>query len=286
MENTAAILSQHIAQTHIRRNKKGKIKVGAVNPSAVVLKLLMGVLLLITLYAFLSFDYKEIQFGEAVAATLHNMKTVFLEPRISTDNMQNILYQLLITFCLGTLSTIFGAVLAFFCALLCARNIAPARLADVVKSVVALVRAVPTVLWVLIFAVSAGLGSVAAVIGLTFHSFAYLTKVYAESIEEVEEGTLEAFRASGAGFWQIVFQAIVPSAMSRMVAWTFMRFEINFTNAVAMGAAAGAGGIGFQLFMAGSFYFNLHEMGFLTYVVVIAVVILEFFSTKMKAKVK
>lgn len=286
MENSAVLLPQHTAQNHARRSRNGKIKVGAVNRSAVVLKILVGVLLFLTVYAFWSFDYKEIQLGEAIAATLHNMKTVFLEPKLSTDTIQNVLYQLLVTFCLGILSTIFGAVLAFFCALLCARNLAPARLADVIKSIVALVRAVPTVLWVLIFAVSAGLGSVAAVIGLTFHSFAYLTKVYAESMEEVDSGTLEALRASGAGFWQIVFQAIVPSAISRMVAWTFMRFEINFTNAVAMGAAAGAGGIGFQLFMAGSFYFNLHEMGFLTYVVVIAVVILEFCSTKIKATVK
>lgn len=286
MENSAVLLPQRAAQNHARRSRNGKIKVGAVNRSAVVLKILVGVLLFLTVYAFWSFDYKEIQLGEAAAATLHNMKTVFLEPKLSTDTIQNVLYQLLVTFCLGILSTIFGAVLAFFCTLLCARNLAPARLADVIKSIVALVRAVPTVLWVLIFAVSAGLGSVAAVIGLTFHSFAYLTKVYAESMEEVDSGTLEALRASGAGFWQIVFQAIVPSAISRMVAWTFMRFEINFTNAVAMGAAAGAGGIGFQLFMAGSFYFNLHEMGFLTYVVVIAVVILEFCSTKIKATVK
>ena len=65
-----------------------------------------------------------------------------------------------------------------------------------------------------------------------------------------------------------------------------MRFEINFTNAVAVGAAAGAGGIGFNLFMAGSFYFDLHEMGFLTYIVVITVIILETVSTKIKAKVK
>lgn len=34
----------------------------------------------------------------------------------------------------------------------------------------------------------------AAVIGLTFHSFAYLTKVYAESIEEIDDGTIEALR--------------------------------------------------------------------------------------------
>lgn len=64
------------------------------------------------------------------------------------------------------------------------------------------------------------------------------------------------------------------------------RFEINFANAVAMGAAAGAGGIGFNLFMAGSFYFDLHEMGILTDVIVIAVILLEAVSTKVKAKVK
>jgi phosphonate transport system permease protein len=65
-----------------------------------------------------------------------------------------------------------------------------------------------------------------------------------------------------------------------------MRFEINFTNAIAVGAAAGAGGIGFNLYMAGSFYFDLHEMGMLTYIVVIAVVLLEMFSTKIKERVK
>lgn len=72
----------------------------------------MGVLLFLTVYAFWSFDCKEIQLGEAIAATLHNMKTVFLEPKLSTDTIQNVLYQFLVTFCLGILSTIFGAVLA------------------------------------------------------------------------------------------------------------------------------------------------------------------------------
>ena len=59
-----------------------------------------------------------------------------------------------------------------------------------------------------------------------------------------------------------------------------------FVIAILMGAAAGAGGIGFNLFMAGSFYFDLHEMGMLTYIVVIAVVLLEMLSTKIKAKVR
>lgn len=286
MQQYMGVLQQNSGISNAKRKHSGKIKIGVQNKSSIAIKVLITVLLGLTVYAFISFDYKEIVFIEAVSATLRNMKTVFLEPKLSTDTIKNVIFQLLMTFCLGTLSTIFGAVLAFFCSLLCAKNIAHHAVANAIKCLIALIRAVPTVLWVLIFAVSAGLGGVAAVIGLTFHSFAYLTKVYSESIEEIDSGTIEALRASGAGFWQIVFQAIVPASISRIVAWTFMRFEINFTNAIAVGAAAGAGGIGFNLFMAGSFYFNLHEMGFLTYVVVIAVILLEIFSTKIKEKVK
>ncbi|HQC35988.1 MAG TPA: ABC transporter permease subunit, partial [Bacillota bacterium] len=114
----------------------------------------------------------------------------------------------------------------------------------------------------------------------------YLIKAYAESIEEVDAGTIEALKASGASFWQIVFQAIVPSSITYMTAWTFLRFEINFTNALAVGAAAGAGGIGFDLFMAGSYYFDLHELGYITYMIVAAVIILEAVATGIKARVR
>lgn len=270
----------------IEKNRRGKIRISAKSKSNSAIKLLVLVLAAISVIALLTFDYKDIDLGKAITDTLANIKTVFLSPKLSRGTVTEVLYQLLVTFCLGALSTVFGMVLAFFCSLLCAKNIANNTAANVVKSIVALVRAVPTVLWVLIFAISAGLGSVAAVVGLTFHSFAYLTKVYAEAIEEIDDGTIEALKASGAGFWQIVTQAILPSSISYMIAWTFMRFEINFTNAVAMGAAAGAGGIGFNIFMAGSFYFDLREMGILTYIVVIAVVLLEILSTKVKSKAK
>lgn len=270
----------------MEKTKSGKIRISAKNKSNAAIKLLMLVLAVLSVTALVCFDYKNIDLGKAIADTLGNIKTVFFTPKLSRGTLTEVLYQLLVTFCLGALSTIFGMILAFFCSLLCAKNIANPRVANIIKSIVALVRAVPTVLWVLIFAVSAGLGSVAAVVGLTFHSFAYLTKVYAEATEEIDNGTIEALRASGASFWQIVTQAILPSSLSYMVAWTFMRFEINFTNAVAMGAAAGAGGIGFNLFMAGSFYFDLQEMGILTYIVVLAVVLLEMLSTKIKTKVK
>ena len=244
------------------------------------------VMLGLTICGFLSFDYKNINILQAISGTIDNVKIVFGQPRLTHSPLQASLKALLVTLSLGVLSTIFGAVIAFFGALLCAGNIANPLAANIVKSFVAFIRAVPTILWVLIFTVAAGLGSVAAVAGLTFHSAGYLIKAYAESIEEINTGTIEALRASGAGFWQIVFQAILPSSISNITAWTFLRFEINFVNALAMGAAAGAGGIGFELFMAGNFYFDLRELGFITYIVVISVIILEMLATKVKARVK
>lgn len=190
----------HSISKYVSKRRDGKIKITSKNKSSLAIKLLICGLLAITVYAFLSFDYKNIDIAKAVSDTFHNIGVVFFQPELKRETFIGILYQLLVTFCLGALSTVFGAALAFFCSLLCAKNIANPAVANVIKSFIALVRAVPTVLWVLIFAVSAGLGSVAAVVGLTFHSFAYLTKVYAESIEEMDMGTIEALKASGAGF--------------------------------------------------------------------------------------
>ncbi|MDD3252931.1 MAG: ABC transporter permease subunit [Lachnospiraceae bacterium] len=271
---------------YMHKDRSGKIKIAAKSKSSIAIRLTILVLFVLTVYAFISFDYKNINFAQSVAATWENVKVLFGQPRLTYNSFGGAMHALLVTFSLGVLSTIFGAILAFFGALLCAKNIANPAVSNVIKSLVAFIRAVPTILWVLIFTVAAGLGSVAAVVGLTFHSAAYLIKAYSESIEEMDQGTIEALRASGANFWQIVFQAIFPASLSYMTAWTFLRFEINFTNAIAVGAAAGAGGIGYDLYMAGSFYFDLHELGFITYVVVIAVILLEMLATKIKAKVR
>jgi phosphonate transport system permease protein len=273
-------------QRSVQKTHTGKIRIAAYNRSALAVRLVLLALFGLTVLGFLTFNYKNIDLGEAISSTFANVKTVFALPRLTHDTAMGLLYQLLVTFCLGLLSTLFGAVIAFFFALLCARNIASPRVATVVKGIMAFIRAVPTILWVLVFAVSAGLGSIAAVSGLVFHSVSYLTKAYAESIEEIDSGTIEALKASGGNFWQIVFQAIVPSSIGYMLAWTFLRFEINFTNAIAMGAAAGAGGIGYNLFMAGSFYFDLRELGYITYAVVIAVMLLETAATRIKAIAK
>jgi phosphonate transport system permease protein len=191
-----------------------------------------------------------------------------------------------ITLGLAFLATLFGGCIALFLGLLGAQNLAPRPVTNVIKVFVAFIRAVPTILWVLIFAVTAGLGATAAVIGMTFHSISYLTKAYAESFEDLDRNVIEALKASGANWWQIVFQAVIPAAFTYLLSWTFLRFEMNFANAVVMGAAAGASGVGFDLYMASGYYFDLREVGLITYIILAFAIILETLATRMKSKIK
>jgi phosphonate transport system permease protein len=252
----------------------------------VVIRILLAALTLTTVYALTTIDYHSIDVAKAAADTLVNLKIIFLQPGSSHLTFGKALYEVVITLGLAFLTTLFGGVVALLLGLLSAQNLAPKTLTNVIKAFVAFIRAVPTILWVLIFAVAAGLGSAAAVIGMTFHSVSYLTKAYAESFEELDRSVIEALRASGANWWQIVFQAVIPSSFTYLLSWTFMRFEINFANAVAMGAAAGAAGIGFDLYMASGFYFDLHGVGLITYIILAFAMALETAATTMKSRIK
>ncbi|HTV31180.1 MAG TPA: ABC transporter permease subunit [Xanthobacteraceae bacterium] len=252
----------------------------------VVIRLLLLVLAFTTVYALATIDYGSTDLAKALADTATNLKIIFLHPGGPRLSFVAALYEVVITLGLAFLSTLFGGFIALFLGLLGAQNLAPKLVTNVVKAFVAFIRAVPTILWVLIFAVTAGLGATAAVIGMTFHSVSYLTKAYAESFEDLDRSVIEALRASGASWWQIVFQAVIPSSSTYLLSWTFLRFEINFANAVAMGAAAGASGVGFDLFMASGYYFDLREVGLITYIILGFAMALETVATRMKSRLK
>lgn len=239
----------------------------------------------LTVWGFLDFDYKNIDMAAALRDFARDMGHMFLEARPRYFTWREGLRQTGLALALAFLTTVIGAVWGFVFGLLSARNLAPPAVCNAVRAVVAVIRAVPTVLWVLIFAISTGLGATAAVLGMSFHSAGYLIKAFSESFEELDEGVIEALRAGGATWGQIVFQGVVPSSFNYMSAWTFMRFEINFAVAVAMGAAAGAGGIGYELFMASNYYHDIREVGYITYLVLICAALLELGSNQIRKRV-
>lgn len=284
-EEAVYSLSPNLAESiHILRSRRKKIKIRLWGKNRLILWGLMLSLLVISVLTFATMDYGDVVVIEAIKQFFADIRRIFLQPHLSGRfSLVSLVEALGITIGLSIVTTLLGAIVAFFLSLFAAYNLSSKRVSTVIRVVMSFIRAVPTILWVLIFSIIIGLGSNAAVIGMLFHSVAYLTKVYSESIEEMDEGVIEALKASGATWWQIVFQVVLPSCITALLSWTFIRFEINFTNAIAVGAAAGAGGLGFQLAMASGFYFDLHEIGVMVYMVLIVAAVLELISMKLRS---
>jgi phosphonate transport system permease protein len=278
-----ARIAEERCETVVKRNRAGRIRVRVFSKPNLIVGAVLAVLALLTLYALLTLDYGRVAFFEASAHAADDFFKMMTQPSIAEHfSLAEIAEGLFVSVALAILTTFIGAAFAFLLGLCAAANLSNRVVSNVIKAMMSFFRAVPTILWVLVFTVAVGLGPEAAVCGLLFHSIAYLVKAYSESFEEVDGAVIEALRASGASWWQIVFQAVVPEVMSEVLSWTFIRFEINFVNAVAVGAVAGAGGIGYQLYLAGSFYHNIHEVGFIVYACLLVAAVLEIVATRLR----
>lgn len=278
------------AAATVERDVLGKIRLTSSSNRNVSVQVTLVVLVALTVVTFLRMSYGTVDLVQATRQALADFWAMMAQPALDPPygaghfTWETVLESAVITLAITAITTVISGIVSFFLALAASENLSSPAVSNVVKGVVAIIRSIPTILWVLVFTVAIGLGSEAAVLGISFHSIAYLTKSYSESFEEIDAGVIEALRASGASFWQVVFQAIVPATITKIISWTFIRLEINFTNAVAVGAFAGAGGIGFQLYQAGSRYYNLHEVGVIVYVCLVAAFVLEFVSVRLRRR--
>lgn len=277
-------MSSTALSSAIRRNRRNTIVLRKMTPSKAAVRATLLILIALTVWGFVTIDTKGMDLAQATRDAFRYFGVMFTEPQAKRFTILEGMRQVGLTLALAFLTTLIGGVVALFLGLLAAQNLTSKRVSNTIKGFVALIRAIPTVLWVLIFAIGAGLGAVAAVIGMSFHTVGQLLKNYSESFEELDEGVIEALRASGASWLQIVFQAVLPSSTTYILSWTFIRFEINFAVAVAMGAAAGAGGIGFDLAYAAGHFYDMREIGIITYMILAVALLMELFATWLKRK--
>lgn len=181
------------------------------------------------------------------------------------------------------LATILSALLAFFVSFTAATNVSNNFLSSFWKTVTGVIRAVPTLIWTLVFVAYIGLGPFPGVLGLGFHSFAYLVKAYSQSIEEVKPGNIEALKALGANWIQTMKSGVFPPVKTAMLSWTALRFEINVGQSSILGLV-GAGGIGQELSLAmKGFHFN--RAGFIILVIFIMSFSIEMLFHRFKLNV-
>jgi phosphonate transport system permease protein len=107
-------------------------------------------------------------------------------------------------------------------------------------------RAIPDLIWALLFVAAIGLGSLAGVLALAISYVGILGKMYADIFDEVDMGPLEALYSSGASRIQLILLGIVPQAFPNLLSYTLYSLECCIRSASILGFV-GAGGIGYEI---------------------------------------
>jgi phosphonate transport system permease protein len=151
---------------------------------------------------------------------------------------------------LAIFGTVFGVVFAFPLSILAARNLSPARpLYLAARAVIAVTRSVPDLVWALLFVTAVGLGPFPGALALAVHSVGMLGRLFAEVIEDMDMGPVEALTLTGANRTQVFTHAVVPGVLPSLLGIALYRFDENLRSSLVLGFV-GAGGIGFQLLTA------------------------------------
>jgi phosphonate transport system permease protein len=143
--------------------------------------------------------------------------------------------------------TVSGALLALPVSFLAARTgTLPRWFTSGVKTFLNIARAVPTIVYALIAVSSVGLGTAAGATAIGVVSFIGLAKLYAEALESVSQGPVEAVRAVGGNATQVFVYGMLPQVFPHYLATTLFTFEYNVKDSFIVGIV-GAGGLGQEL---------------------------------------
>jgi phosphonate transport system permease protein len=160
---------------------------------------------------------------------------------------QTILGATIQTIQMALAGTFIALIFAFPLSFLAARNTSPHPMVyKGIRVVLNLLRTVPDLALGLIFVSAVGLGAFAGTLALAVHTTTVLAKLLSESVESIDEGVVEAIKATGAGYMQTLSFAVVPQMLPDLISFALYRFETNIRAAAVLGLI-GAGGIGYLL---------------------------------------
>ncbi|PZU39641.1 MAG: phosphonate ABC transporter, permease protein PhnE [Microbacterium sp.] len=143
--------------------------------------------------------------------------------------------------------TLIGALLSLPMGFLAARNVAPAWIVGITRTVLNVIRAIPEFIIAIVFLLPLyGFEPSAGAIALGVGSVGTLGKLTSEAIEGLRPGPVEALRATGAGQLAVLRWGMLPQVLPEIIAFWLYRFEINIRAGAILGAL-GLGGIGFLL---------------------------------------
>ncbi len=150
---------------------------------------------------------------------------------------------------MAVLATALGVLLSLPLGLFAARNLMPGPVSTAARGLIALARSLHPVIKAILFVKAVGFGPLAGILALSVASVGFVGKLFADAIEEISPKQVEAVRATGASFMNVVLFGVLPQVLARFVGFATYQLDSNLRNSTMVGIV-GAGGIGGALFSA------------------------------------
>jgi phosphonate transport system permease protein len=190
---------------------------------------------------------------------------------------------LLETFEIAVVAAYIGCGIALPISFFASRTTAPGRATlRITRGILSVVRAIPDLLYALIFVAAVGIGPLPGIMALIFFNIGVVVKLLSETVDGVDRGPVEAVDAGGSTRTQMVRWAVFPQVLPNYVAYSLYAFELNVRASTVLGYV-GAGGIGFLLRTEYQFFrwSNVSVIVICLFVIVFAI---EFVSIRLRRR--
>lgn len=199
------------------------------------------------------------------------------------SQLPSVAWPALQTLDIALFGTLVGIVIALPLALLAAANMTPSRsVYYAARGIIGFTRAVPDLVWALLFVTAVGLGPFPGGLALGVHSVGMLGRLFAETIEQMDMAPIHALELTGARRVQIFSHGIIPSVLPTLLGISLYRLDENIRSSLVLGFV-GAGGIGFQLLTAMNL-FQYQEVSLLLIIIFVIVLGAERISAELRER--
>ncbi|MEX0924025.1 MAG: phosphonate ABC transporter, permease protein PhnE [Rhodovibrionaceae bacterium] len=204
-----------------------------------------------------------------------------IEYVVRPDYLASILDTLQMSFLGGILGVLIAIPLAWFSAF----NVTPNRLLlfPLGRFGVISCRAIHEMIWTILFVNILAFGMLAGVMALTMFCIGFAGKLFADEIEAVDMGPIEAMRAAGANSLQVFVWAVVPQVRVAFTGIAIYTWDVAFRAATVVGFFGG-GGMGWYL-QRNIQQLENYRVGAIILSIIALVLVAEFISGWLRKKV-
>ncbi|WP_028548465.1 PhnE/PtxC family ABC transporter permease [Paenibacillus sp. UNC451MF] len=238
-------------------------------------------LVTVTIVAIIITDYNVIKGFTSVPKAVEWAISNFYPSEKAMKRLPAILSSLSETVLVSIASTTVAAVFALLFAILGSNTTGVGGVVSFIsRSIATLFRNIDVAAWSMILLFSFGQSVLTGYFALFFGSFGFLTRAFMESIDEVSNSSVEALKATGASYFSIIFQSVIPSSIPQLLSWILFMVETNIRQATLIGILTGTGiGFLFSLYYKG---LNYSSASLVVIVIVIAIMIIESVSNYVR----